>query len=154
MAIETIPMAIETIPAIVVYHSKWSVALFTSSIMLASFLFTMKAFIIQTVKTQIYDSEEHIEKVRQRINSGAKTQFYGGLKRLALLLKWTIILAITNAFSQLTLSGFDSVMLSIFCLVLSGVTATLFLIVVWIVSQNISDMISDSEKKVGKKDTN
>jgi hypothetical protein len=144
---ETIPLIKESVPLIIAFHSKWSIALFTSSITIASFLFTMKAFIIQTVKSQVYDSPEHMEKVRLRRASGAPTKYYGGLENLACLLKWTIIAALFNAISQLLLSGFDSELLSMICLILSGLTAILFSFVVWTVSKNISDMILIAEKK-------
>jgi hypothetical protein len=129
------------------FHDKWSVGLFSSSLMLASFLFTMKSFAIQTLKVNIYDKESNFDRVRQRRKSGRATDYYGGLRQLALLLKWTIFLALSNAMSQLFLSGFKSEWISLFCLLLSIVTITLFICVVWIVSNNIKDMIDDSEKK-------
>lgn len=137
---------------IVDFHAKWSVGLFTSSIMLASFLFTMKSFVIQTVKENIYDTDYHKNKVRQRRKSGAKTEYYGGLKRLARLLKWTIFLALGNSIMQLSLSGFESPWLSLFSLFVSCITAVLFFIVIWIVSENISDMINTSESNAKKEE--
>jgi uncharacterized membrane protein len=134
------------------FHSKWSVGLFTSSIMLASFLFTMKSFVIQTVKEHIYDTDHHKNKVKQRRKSGAQTEYYGGLKRLAMLLKWTIILALVNSIMQISLSGFESPWLSFLSLLVSVLTAVLFFMVVWIVSENISDMIISSENKAKKEE--
>ena len=86
---------------IIEYHSKWSVGIFTSSITLASFLFTMKSFVIQTVKDKIYDSPSYRDKVKQRRDSGSRIEYYGGLKRLSFLLKWTILIALVNAMFQL-----------------------------------------------------
>ncbi|ELV8552894.1 hypothetical protein [Vibrio furnissii] len=132
---------------ILTYQSKWSVGLFSSSITLASFLFTMKSFVIQTVKDKIYDSESYRDKIKQRRQSGAKIEYYGGLKRLALLLRWTILLALINAMFQLVLTIFDSVWLALLCLSTSLITGILFFFVVWVVSENIRDLIYQAEKK-------
>ena len=133
--------------AILAYHSKWSVGIFTSSLTLASFLFTMKSFVIQTVKDKIYDTPDYKNKVQQRRESGSNVQYYGGLKRLSFLLKWTILVALTNSMFQLCLSPFDNVWLTIICLVTSVITGMLFFSVVWIVSENMKDLIEQAEKK-------
>ena len=54
---------------IVEYHNEWRVGLFTASITLASFLFTMKSFVIQTIKEKLYDTESSKSKVKQRRDS-------------------------------------------------------------------------------------
>jgi formate hydrogenlyase subunit 4 len=132
---------------IIKYHSDWRVGLFTASITLASFLFTMKSFVIQTIKEKIYDKKSYKDKVKQRRDSESvpKTEYYGALKRLSFLLKWTILIALINAIFQLTLSYFSSPWFAVICLVTSAVTALLFFVVVWIVSENINDFISNSE---------
>ncbi|WP_114763107.1 hypothetical protein [Vibrio cholerae] len=132
---------------IIEYHSKWNVGIFTSSLTLASFLFTMKSFVIQTVKDKIYDTQGYRDKVKQRRQSGANIEYYGGLKRLSFLLKWTILIALINAMFQLCLSPFNNVWLSIVCLSTSGITGILFFVVVWIVSENMKDLIEQAEKK-------
>ncbi|MCA2019089.1 hypothetical protein LDJ79_23475 [Vibrio tritonius] len=129
------------------YQSKWSVGLFTSSITLASFLFTMKSFVIQTVKDKIYDTESYKDKIKQRRASGSNIEYYGGLKRLAFLLRWTILLALINAMFQLFLTIFHCVWLAILCLTTSAITGLLFFFVVWVVSENIRDLITQAEKK-------
>jgi|GEM_PF-2809518 len=133
--------------SILEYHSKWSVGIFTSSITLASFLFTMKSFVIQTVKDKIYDTPSYREKVKQRRESGSNVEYYGGLKRLSFLLKWTILIALTNSMFQLCLSPFKNVWLAIICLVTSIITGLLFFSVVWIVSENMRDLIEQAEQK-------
>lgn len=132
---------------IIKYHSDWRVGLFTASITLASFLFTMKSFVIQTIKEKIYDKKSYKDKVKQRRDSESvpKTEYYGALKRLSFLLKWTILIALINAIFQLTLSYFSSPWFAVICLATSAVTALLFFVVVWIVSENINDFISNSE---------
>lgn len=132
---------------IVTYQSKWSVGLFTASITLASFLFTMKSFVIQTVKDKIYDTDSYRDKILQRRRSGANVEYYGGLKRLAFLLKWTILLSLINAMFQLVLTIFNCVWLALLCLFTSAITGALFFFVVWVVSENIRDLISHAEQK-------
>lgn len=129
------------------YHSKWSVGIFTSSLTLASFLFTMKSFVIQTVKDKIYDTSSYRDKVKQRRESGSNVEYYGGLKRLSFLLKWTILTALMNSMFQLCLSPFNNVWLAIICLFTSLITGLLFFIVVWIVSENMKDLIEQAEQK-------
>ena len=140
-------MNLELAEQIVNFHSEWKIGLFSTSILLGSFLFTMKSFVIQTIKENIYDTKYHKDKVLQRKKSGAKTEYYGGLKRLALLLKFTIIFAILNSLAQITLSPFSLVWLSLICLLMSLITMILFSIAILVVSQNISDMILVFEKK-------
>ncbi|WP_135382169.1 hypothetical protein [Vibrio tasmaniensis] len=129
------------------YHSKWSVGIFTSSLTLASFLFTMKSFVIQTVKDKIYDNPSYKDKVKQRRESGSNVEYYGGLKRLSFLLKWTILTALMNSMFQLCLSPFNNVWLAVICLFSSLITGLLFFIVVWIVSENMRDLIEQAEQK-------
>lgn len=129
------------------YHSKWSVGIFTSSLTLASFLFTMKSFVIQNIKDKIYDTPSYRDKVKQRRDSGSKVEYYGGLRRLSFLLKWTILIALINAMFQLCLSPFNNVWFSITCLFTSAITGGLFFGVVWIVSENMRDLIEQAEKK-------
>jgi len=133
--------------AVIEYHDKWSVALFSTSITLASFIFTMKSFVIQTVKENVYDTEQHKSLVKKRRFSGASTDYYGGLRRLSNLLKWTITLAIFNSVCQLILSIFSNVYVSLFCIVISLLLAILFWYVVYFVSLNITEMINLAEKK-------
>ncbi|MEZ9016345.1 hypothetical protein AB6E79_05470 [Vibrio lentus] len=137
----------EITSAILEYHSKWSVGIFTSSLTLASFLFTMKSFVIQTVKDKIYDAPSYRNKVKQRRDSGSNVEYYGGLKRLSFLLKWTILIALINSMFQLCLSPFNSVWLAIICLFTSVITGLLFFSVVWIVSENMRDLIEQAEQK-------
>ena len=133
---------------IINYHNEWRVGLFTASITLASFLFTMKSFVIQTIKEKLYDTEISKSKVKQRRDSESvpKTEYYGALKRLSFLLKWTILVALINAIFQLTLSYFNSPWIALVCLTTSLITALLFSFVVWIVSENINDFITNSER--------
>lgn len=138
---------VELSKAVIEYHDKWSVALFSTSITLASFIFTMKSFVIQTVKKNVYDTKQHKYLVKKRRFSGANTDYYGGLRRLSNLLKWTILLAIFNSICQLTLSIFNNLYASLFCIVVSLVLAILFSYVVYFVSLNITEMISLAEKK-------
>ncbi|MDN3485295.1 MULTISPECIES: hypothetical protein [unclassified Pseudoalteromonas] len=132
---------------ILAYQSKWSVGLFTASITLASFLFTMKSFVIQTVKDKIYDTDSYKKKINQRRASGANIEYYGALKRLALLLRWTILIALINAMFQLILTIFNCVWLALLCLLTSVITGFLFFYVVWVVSENIRDLIAQAEQK-------
>ena len=132
---------------ILAYQSKWSVGLFTASITLASFLFTMKSFVIQTVKDKIYDTDSYKKKINQRRASGANIEYYGALKRLALLLRWTILIALINAMFQLILTIFNCVWLALLCLFTSVITGFLFFYVVWVVSENIKDLIAQAEQK-------
>lgn len=138
---------VELSKAVIEYHDKWSVALFSTSITLASFIFTMKSFVIQTVKKNVYDTEQHKSLVKKRRFSGANTDYYGGLRRLSNLLKWTIILAVFNSVCQLTLSILNNFYASAFCIVISLALAALFSYVVYYVSLNITEMINLAENK-------
>ena len=68
---------------IVKYHEEFRTVLFLSSLTLGTFLFTMKAFIIQTIKKEIYDHKKYHERVLNKAQLEKKPPVY--YKELRLL---------------------------------------------------------------------
>ena len=61
-------MTFETIfDLLVCYHKELRQPLFVSGFTIASFLFSMKASILTTLKKDVYDTKEHQSQIAQRI---------------------------------------------------------------------------------------
>lgn len=132
---------------IVAYHQEFRTALFTSSLTLGTFLFTMKTFIIQTIKKEIYDHKSYKSKVENIAALAGKTpQYYKQLKRLSRLIFFAITFALFNALIQITL-GYVGLPLSAYiCLISSFISWFVFLLVLLQVGNNMSDMLDFAEE--------
>lgn len=140
------------LPEIVQYYQDFKAAIFTSSLTLGTFLFTMKTFIVQTMKKEIYDNPEYQKDILARIREGMKDEkVYGQLKNFKRLIFWTIIIAFINALLQLTLGYFETVTVTVICFTMTGISWVLAIVALILVSVNLSRMIDISETIVQNK---
>lgn len=145
-------MANSTLPTIVAYYLEYKTAIFTSSLTLGTFLFTMKTFVIQTMKREVYDSAAYQKMVSDRIEAGSSGEtYYGQLANFKQLLFYTIIFSFSNALLQLILGYFRTVTTTIICFATTGVSWSFAIWALILVSKNLSLMIDISEKNVKKK---
>jgi hypothetical protein len=137
---------------IVAYHHEFRTALFLSSLTLATFLFTMKTFIIQIIKKEVYDHARH-QRMADNFADDKKTspQYYKGLKSLASLIFWAIVCAVLNASFQCTVGYVDHYAAAIFCILTSVVSWALFAFVLNAVAGNLQYMIDFAEEDVREK---
>ena len=76
------------------YYQDLRSAFITSSVTMGTFLFTMKSFVIQTMKRDLYDKPEYQAVIAQRRREGKKNDsYYGQLNRLRSLMLWAIVVA-------------------------------------------------------------
>ncbi len=142
------------LPDIVQYYQDFKAAIFTSSLTLGTFLFTMKTFIVQTMKREVYDNKEYQKDILARIREGMKKErVYGPLKNFKRLIFWTIIVAFINALLQLTLGYFKSVPATIICFSVTALSWIMAIIALVLVSANLTKMIDISEEIVQKVNT-
>lgn len=131
---------------IVSYHSEFRTALFLSSLTLGTFLFTMKSFIIQTIKKEIYDHTRHKANAEQlAADSKSSPIYYRGLKNLSRLIYWSIIAALSNALIQITVGYFQFTLAAIFCLGSSILSWGLVAFVLYQVGKNMEEMLNYAE---------
>ncbi|MCX2783623.1 hypothetical protein OQJ46_11565 [Microbulbifer thermotolerans] len=133
--------------SIVEYHVAFRTALFLSSLTLGTFLFTMKTFIIQTIKKEIYDHERHKALARNvASDSGNNPMYYRGLRNLSRLIFWSIAIALLNAFFQISIGYIEHPAASIFCLLTSAASWALLAFVLYEVGGNMTSMIDYAEE--------
>jgi hypothetical protein len=117
-----------------------------SSLTLGTFLFTMKTFIIQTIKKEIYDQEMYKEIVANRAELGKKPPvYYAPLKKLSTLIFLAILTALLNSFLQITIGYMDHKITAWICLIFSGVSWMIVTVVLFQVGGNMQDMINFAE---------
>lgn len=132
---------------IVAYHEEFRTSLFTSSLTLGTFLFTMKTFIIQTIKKEIYDHKSYKERVENIAKlSGKPPQYYKQLKRLSRLIFYAITLALFNALAQISLGYVGHTITAYICLGTSFISWLVFALVLMQVGNNMKDMLDFAEE--------
>lgn len=136
---------------IVSYHEEIRSALFLSSVTLGTFIFTMKTFIIQTMKKEVYDNDRYQKKKKNIDEIGFTNSNYEPLKRLTWLLKWSIWLSLLSALSQITIGFSENTILSVICLILAASAWAIVGISVYFVSDNLSKMITNAEEELEEK---
>jgi hypothetical protein len=139
-------MAITPLPGIIQYYQEFKAAIFTSSLTLGTFLFTMKTFIVQTMKREVYDNDDYQTDALARIKEDKKESIYGPLKNFKCLIFWTIVTAFVNSLMQLTLGYFKTITTTIVCFSLTGMSWIMAMIVLVLVSRNLTRMIEISER--------
>ena len=101
---------------LVCYYQDLRSAFVTTSVTMGTFLFTMKSFVIQTMKRDLYDKPEYQKAVAQRRKEGKTGDtYYGQLNTLRRLMFWAIVVAFLNAGVQVILGDTDREVLALFC---------------------------------------
>lgn len=141
----------DILPGIIAWHQEFRTSIFTSSLTLGTFLFTMKTFMIQTIKKEIYDTSEYQDNIRKRlINGQSNVGYYSPLKRLSRLITASILLAIVNACLQITIGYVERSWVSWLCLTTTLLSWGLVASVLMMVSKNMIEMLEISERKIDK----
>lgn len=118
---------------------------------MGTFLFTMKSFVIQTMKRDLYDKEEYQQAVAQRRREGKKGEtYYGQLDSLRSLMLWAIIVAFVNAGIQVAAGDTSQVWVVQVCFLVTTLSWLLVLASLFVVSHNLKEMIAISEKLAQK----
>jgi hypothetical protein len=136
---------------IVSYHEEFRTALFLSSLTLGTFLFTMKTFIIQTIKKEVYDHPRHQELAEDLAKDrNEEPSYYCGLKNLSSLILQAIVLALINAFIQISVGYIGHPATASACLISSIISWLAFSRVLFEVGRNMSDMFDYAERDATK----
>jgi hypothetical protein len=133
------------LPKIVQYYQEYKAAIFTSSLTLGTFLFTMKTFVIQNLKKEVYDNQDYQERIYKRIKAGQKETYYGQLNSFRRLLFATILVAFLNAMLQITLGFIKTKGISILCFSTTAISWGLTIWCLFLVTLNLSEMIKINE---------
>jgi hypothetical protein len=139
---------------LICYYQDLRSAFITSSVTMGTFLFTMKSFVIQTMKRDLYDKEEYQQAVAQRRREGKIGEtYYGQLDRLRSLMLWAIIVAFVNAGIQVVAGDTNQVWVVKICFLVTTLSWLLVLASLFVVSHNLKEMIAISEKLAQKNET-
>lgn len=134
-------------PGIVNYYIEFRTVIFLSSLTLGTFLFTMKTFIVQTLKKEVYDHDSHKKRIEDRASqAGISPEYFKSLRRLANFMMLSIYLALMNAFFQITIGYIDSKWAAIFCILTSLISWFVFTIVLYLVGANMNDLLDFAEE--------
>lgn len=144
---------------LVSYHEDLRASFFLSSMTLATFLFSMKSFIVQTLKKEVYDTDEYQERVSlvladiegTRRHEAGYDSYYGGLKRFTVLLSAAIYTALFGAVLQISIGYIGEWWSAAICILVTFFGWLLFLSSMVAVSRNISDMITIAENAATKR---
>ncbi|MEP0357051.1 hypothetical protein [Paraglaciecola sp.] len=148
-------MICEILVSVTKYHSAILQPLFISGFTISSFLFSMKATIITTLKKDVYDTDEHKKQIEQRIKHGVDITYYESLESFSNLLMKAIYLSFASSILNISLGFVSHWITALICL-----SATLFswwfLLKAMIqVQSNWKTALKYAEKKVKKeRDTN
>ncbi|MEP5233057.1 MAG: hypothetical protein ABJQ78_16645 [Alloalcanivorax sp.] len=114
---------------------------------------SMKAFIVQTLKKEVYDDPKYQADIRARLKEFEGTRregregFYTQLRRFAQVIMVSIFMALISAVLHGTIGFFNAAWSSWFCIFFTAFSWLVFLWALILVSRNISKMLSLSEEK-------
>ena len=142
------------------YHEEFRTALFVSGFTIGSFLFSMKTFILKTMRDDYYDNEEYQRKIRQRRNLGQEIGFYTPLKNFSRLLMSAIVLSFISALSQISIGYISDYRAVAFCLFIAIFSWVLVAVAIYYVGSNWSQALdlaettaTEHEKYINSKDS-
>ncbi len=129
------------------FFDDFSTSFFSASITLGAFLLSMKTFIIQIMKKDVYDTDEYKIKIQKLNENGANIDRYKPLSNLRKALTYTIYASFITAILQLVASLLSNKYIIIISLISMGIT---FICVFWaiiLVSQNLNILLESKEDK-------
>lgn len=135
---------------IVDYYVQVRNALFMSGFTIGAFLFSMKTFILKTMKDDYYDKEEYHEKIKKRQAYEKDVKVYQPLRNFSNLLLMSIVISFLSAFSQFSVGFIPHYIASIFCLSIAVVSWYLVGKSIYYVGQNWGMVLDLAEEKVDK----
>lgn len=127
------------------YYSEIRTALFLSSMTLGTFIFTMKSFIVQVMKKEIYDKKEYQDSIKQIQETGKNVSCYKPLRNLSRILTQTIVLSFIAAGLHISLGVLDRDWTAQLCIGITLVSWVLVATSIFLVSRNLRKMIDISE---------
>lgn len=129
------------------YYSEIRTALFLSSMTLGTFIFTMKSFIVQVMKKEIYDKKEYQNSVKQIKETGKSVSCYRPLRNLSRILTETIVLSFIAAGLHISLGVLNQDWTAQLCIAVTLVSWVLVATSIFLVSRNLRKMIDISEEQ-------
>ncbi|MBN1006288.1 hypothetical protein [Amphritea pacifica] len=136
-----------SLDSLVTYHQEFRTALFVSGFTIGSFLFSMKTFILKTMRDDYYDNPEYQRKIAQRRRLGQEVKYYGPLKNFSRLFMSAIVLSFLSALSQISIGYVDDYRYVGFCLMLAFASWVLVAIAIYYVGINWSKALDLAENK-------
>lgn len=114
---------IDTLGAeVIAYHSKYITSLFVTGFTVGSFLFSMKAVIVKTLKEEVYDHDLYQDEICQKIAMKESVGFYDNLSNFSTLLMKAISWSFISAICQITLGFFGGLIVSVICLTVAVIS--------------------------------
>lgn len=137
------------------FYQHYGPALFTASVTIGVFVFTMKSFVVQGLKKEVYDNPRYSDYVRALNNLASRgggsvvrsagRAVYEPLQNLAHALTLSIVAALLNALVQLLLPLFSQQWVLWICFFANAATWFVLGRAVHLVTRNISIMLRFSE---------
>lgn len=111
--------------------------LFSGFLALGGFIFSLKAFILVTMKQNVYDSKIYEDKWLELNKGGTGEAYFSPLKELNSVLYMTVLLSILSAILNITI-GLLPVIAVVYICIFSAFYATGFLILsLWLIKGNL-----------------
>ena len=136
-----------SLDSLVAYHQEFRTALFVSGFTIGSFLFSMKTFILKTMRDDYYDNPEYQRKIAQRRSLGQEVKYYGPLKNFSRLFMSAVVLSFLSALSQISFGYVGDYRYVGFCLMLAFASWVLVAIAIYYVGINWSKALDLAEDK-------
>ncbi|WP_157770525.1 hypothetical protein [Pseudoalteromonas sp. 1_2015MBL_MicDiv] len=147
-------MCDQLVADIINYYASVKGYLFVTSITVGAFLFTMKTFIIQTMKKEVYDTSAYGEKYTSAKITNKKLTRYRQLNRLRLFLFLAVAFTLGSGLIQLVLGFFVNIYTVLVCFFIAFVSWVMVFIALILVNNNLKYMLiySDALVKLKKED--
>ena len=147
-------MCDQLVADIINYYASVKGYLFVTSITVGAFLFTMKTFIIQTMKKEVYDTSAYGEKYTSAKITNKKLTRYRQLNSLRLFLFLAVAFTLGSGLIQLVLGFFVNIYTVLVCFFIAFVSWVMVFIALILVNNNLKYMLiySDALVKLKKED--
>ena len=129
-------------------YDEFKVAILTASVTIGAFIFTMKSFIVQMMKREVYDTPKFKKWLEQTQVHNANFSPVAGLRKLTTTLIVTVWIALINATLVIPLSAWHTNVSAVIGFALTSLTIVTLFIAVFIVSKNLTFMITYMEDEM------
>lgn len=138
-------MCDQLITDILSYYDSVKGYLFVTSITVGAFLFTMKTFIIQTMKKEVYDTNAYGKEFASAKLSNKKLNRYKQLNHLRLFLFLAVAFTLGSGLIQLVLGFFVNIYIVLICFFVAFVSWVMVFIALILVNNNLKYMLTYSD---------
>lgn len=126
--------------------------LFSGFLALGGFIFSLKAFILVTMKQNVYDSDIYEERWLANNENGTGEAYFLPLKELNSVLYMTVLLSISSAILNITIGLLPNILVVYLC-IFSSLTAIIYLInSLWLIKCNLDTWFDYLAQKKFKKE--